>query len=330
MGLFCSIVIKLKQRIISNKPATYYQMEEKMKKRIQVTISGLMFVSLICMLTGCSYKILAKRDIRSDVKTEKVELNDPFADLRAIPASTQQDHKDQVTVSIEYLRIMKESDYPCIGIPYDPKNPRILMAFSMLNTSDRVREYTPFFVFKGQKNLNLSDKDPCRFFKSYGGLTQILAKEGSRFSLNCGEGSDTTKTDATAASSGKSVTLYPEVPVYGILIVSVDGNNIDNLKPGVTKTTKISGHAAFFETPVQGKTPANFRFNYTFDRKDWVEEMLYEKITPFTYTVNIYDWYRDTIVLGRFISSTEEERVEGSELYQNPQYNRIGPVKNKK
>jgi len=303
-------------------------MEEKMKKRIQVVVSGLMFVCLFWMFTGCAGKEFVRRDIRSDVKTEQVIQNDPFADMRATPDNTQQDQKDQIKVTIEYLRLMKESDFKCIGLGYDPLSPKILMAFSMLNTSERVREYTPFFVFKGQKNLDLSEKDPCRFFTSYGGVTHILAKEGNRFSLNCGEGGGARNTDSVSTGGGRTVTLYPEVPVYGILIVGTEGN-ITDLRPGVKLTSKINGHAAFFETPSQGMTPANFRFNYSFERKDWLEEMIYDKSTPFNYAVNIYNKFTDTILLGRINDGSEEQKVSDSEQYGEPRYTRVGPAKKK-
>ncbi|MBU1172881.1 MAG: hypothetical protein KKD44_25255 [Proteobacteria bacterium] len=55
-------------------------------------------------------------------------------------------------MTIEYLRVMKESDFKCLGsMEYDPLNPKLLMAVMMLNTGDSLREYTPLFVFKGQK-----------------------------------------------------------------------------------------------------------------------------------------------------------------------------------
>lgn len=128
------------------------------------------------------------------------------------------------------------------------------------------------------------------------------------------------------AGTRRSVTLYPEVPVYGILIVGVEGTEFD-LKPGIPHLSKVIGHAAFFETPRPGVPPINFKFNYTFERKDWAQEMLYSKKTPFTYDVRVYEKYTTIPLLGNVINGKENVRVSGSEQYGSPIYKKIGPVK---
>lgn len=284
----------------------------------------------IILLSSCAGKELIRREVKPDAKEEQVTQNDPFAEIKALPDKTQKDSKEGISVAVDYIRAVTEEDCKCLGIPYNPLNPHLLMAINMMNTSDRVREYSPLFVFKGMKNLQLADKKPCDFFASYGGVTRILAKEGNRFNLNCGEGVNATKnTDSVNTGTTKKITLYPDVPAYGILVINMEGLDMD-MKPGTKYTSKVSGHAAFFETPMPGYTPANFRFNYTFERQDWVEEFLYTKRTPFEYQVNVYQTYTDLPILGRIVNGNEVERVAGSERYGQPTLTKIGPAQKKK
>ena len=84
------------------------------------------------------------------------------------PVSPQKKENDGVTIEINYLRVMKESDYRCINRKFVPLNPQLIFAFRMINKGDRIRYYTPIFAFKGTKTLDLADTDPCMFFKTYG------------------------------------------------------------------------------------------------------------------------------------------------------------------
>ena len=294
-----------------------------MKRRLVVVL----LAANMAYLVGCAGRQLLKVDIREDVKEELIVQKDPLADVSVVPASSQKQEKDGVTVEITYLRVMNASDYQCVQRSCDPLNPHLLFAFRMINTGDEIRYYNPIFAFKGVKTLDLANTDPCKFFTTYGAVNYILAKPGNKIVLSC-QSKDADKSGLIAREISEPVVLYPDIPVYGILVVSQE--QIDRAatdKKGVTRSS-VEGWAAFFENVSSGRRPNSFRFDYTFTRKDWKEDVQYEKKTPYTYKVNVYQKTTTIPLLGTFGSGREEERVAGSERYMDPRLRRIGPVAN--
>ena len=170
---------------------------------------------LTYMFSGCSGRYLKRVDIRKDVKEEIVTRQDPVAEISVSPTSQQIQQKNSVEVKITYLREMNPLDYDCIDKSYDPLEPHLLFEFSMLNTSDEIKYYSPVFVFKGHRGLNLAKEDPCEFFKTYGKINYIKAKPGNKYSLSIQ--SDSYDQSASVKQwSPKEFTLYPDVPVHGI------------------------------------------------------------------------------------------------------------------
>jgi len=277
------------------------------------------------VLFGCSGKDFLRVETRNDVKEEMIVQKDPMADIKVEPTVVQSQKKDNIVVEISYLRKMTNSDYACIRRQSDPLNPMLLFAFRIVNNSDEVRYYTPVFIFKGVKSLDLADKSPCKFFETYGAVNYLLAKPGYQFALACGEAS-TEKSGIVQGMDGRAVTLYPDVPVHGILIVSEEQLDQATIDDKVGMKSVVKGWAAFFEKSESARKPTSFRFDYEFTRKDWKEDVQYKKSTPYTYRVKINQNKTYVPLLGDLKGNTEEERIDASENYGNPSLERIGPV----
>ncbi len=286
-----------------------------------LTISTCLFFSLF----GCAHKDLVKVDLRNDRLQEEVIKKEPAADIFVSPEKTMKQDKNNISIEIVYLRKMTTTDYKCLGRSDNELDPKLLFAFRILNTGDEIKYYTPVFAFKGVKSLDLADKNPCSFFNNYGAINYILAKPGNRLSLSCGEGKGNGKS-SMISNHDRTVTLYPDIPAYGILIVNgkeLDDALIDN--KGV-KHTIIKGWAAFYEKTRVGKKPVSFKFNYEFTRDDWLQDVAYNRITPYTYKVKVFQNSRNVPVLGKINGEVVEERIPGSESYSSPTFDRIGVV----
>ena len=293
------------------------------KKKIAITM-----LALTTAMTGCSGKQFLGQETRNALKKEMVVQKDPFASLSVDQKTKQVQEKNGVTVEIGYLRDMKESDYNCLPrVNYDPLNPQLLFAFRLLNTGNKIRNYEPVFAFKGSKNLNLAKTDPCSFFTTYGHINYVMAKPGNTVPLGCGvdERYNDRAGMVTTSQGGKVVTLYPDIPQYGILVVSQQALDKAAINKDGVKLSKVKGWASFYEKVNNGE-PQSFRFNYSFTRKDWLDDVQYEKSTAYTYEVNLYQKTTDTILLGTINGDKVEEKVEGSEQYDRSIMRRIGLV----
>jgi len=281
-------------------------------------------LTIVSILSGCAGQQLLRTDVRKDAKKEVIIQKDPVADISVDPETVQKQEKNGVAVEIAYLRKLNSQDHRCLKEELDPLNPKLLFAFRMLNTGDNIRYYNPIFIFKGNKSLDLAQKDPCKFFNTYGGVNYLLAKPGNKTILHCEE-QDNIQAQMLQQTSSKPVILYPDVPIYGVLIVSQDELNNAAIDNNGVKVSTIKGWASFFEK-AENRKPDSFRFNYEFTRKDWKEDMEYSKITPYTYKVNVYQKTTDTLIMGTINGDIVEKKVEGSEVYDKPQLEKIGPA----
>ena len=274
----------------------------------------MLMAAAVTLLSGCSGKQYLGSATRNDVKKEVIVQKDPFADIAVDKMTVQKESRDGITVEISYLRELEESDYECLGAKHDPLNPQLLFAFRMINQGEVIRYYEPIFAFKGTKNIDLANSDPCGFFNTYGKVNYVLAKPGNTVALSC-QANESGKSGIIQSSynSPQPVTLYPDVPVYGVLIVSQQMlDRAAEREDGVTVST-VRGWATFYEKVASSQKPVSFRFDYTFTRKDWLEDVEYEKYTPYTYKVKIYQKTTDTIILGTIHGDKVEEKVLGSE-----------------
>ena len=297
-------------------------MEDRMINLLKAVI---VISCLLFSVFGCAHKDLVKVDLRNDIKQERIVKEEPTADILVNPERSMTQGKNNINIEIVYLRKMTDFDYKCIDSSYNELDPKLLFAFRMLNTGDEIKYYTPVFAFKGVKSLDLADKDPCSFFNNYGAINYVLAKPGNRLSLSCGEGEGSSKS-ASLGSFDRTVTLYPDIPAYGILIVNgkeLDNAQVDN--EGV-KHTIVKGWAAFYEKTSVDQKPISFKFNYEFTRKDWLQDVAYNKRTPYTYQVKVFQNSRNLPVLGKINGDIVEEKIPGSESYSNPSFERIGVV----
>lgn len=290
---------------------------------MRINMIGFMILVSLVILAGCAGRQFVRTDVRQDVKSEKIIKSEPVADMSAIPDKPQSQTKNGVTAEVVYLRKMNSADYKCLNREEDPLNPNLLFAFRILNDSEEVKYYNPVFVFKGVKTLDMANSDPCRFFSSYGAVNYILAKPGSTVALSC-QSRDNEETRTLTKDHSETVELYPEVPVYGILIVSQQ--QLDQASKVAGRRSTIKGWAAFFEKVQSGVKPTSFRFDYEFTRKDWYQDVEYKQNTPFTYKVDVYQNTKTIPIVGTINGDLVEERQPGSEEYRMPNLTRIGVV----
>ncbi len=287
----------------------------------------ILVITTTYVLSGCAGREFVRTDIRNEMKKEVIVKTEPLSDISVDPATSQKQDNEGVTVEIVYLRKMNPSDYTCVKRTEDPLNPMLLFAFRMLNTTEEIKYYNPVFAFKGIKTLDLADKNPCSFFSTYGAVNYLVAKPGYKFALSC-ESSDTDQLSSISRQVTEPVTLYPDIPVHGILIVSQEQLDQAVINEKGVKTSIVKGWAAFFEKVASNRRPTSFRFDYKFTRSDWQHDVKYNKKTPYTYKVNVYQKTTYIPILGTIQGDYEEEVIEDSEQYSQPVLDRIGPITN--